>query len=69
MVVICARCAAQGRACGACVVEVNRPGRSEAAPVDFTDAEQSALRVLAQAGLIERPRFVPPRQVQQHRAA
>jgi hypothetical protein len=69
MVVICARCAAQGRACGECVVEVGRPGRPESAPVDFTDAEQSALRALARAGLIPRPRFVAPLGVSERRAA
>jgi hypothetical protein len=57
MVVMCARCAAKGRACGECVVAVHRPGQPAVAPVDFTESEQAALRVLAGAGLIARPRF------------
>jgi hypothetical protein len=69
MVMMCARCAAKGRACGECVVAAHRPGRVDAAPVDFTEAEQAAMRVLAGAGLIPRPRFAAPRAAATARAA
>jgi hypothetical protein len=58
MIVDCDRCQVRGDACGDCVISVLL-GRPEHREVNLDGAEQRALAVLADAGMVPKLRLVP----------
>ncbi|HZN71298.1 MAG TPA: hypothetical protein VFC00_06395 [Micromonosporaceae bacterium] len=57
MLIDCDKCAVRGPACAGCVVSVMLG--TPPAGVELDEAEQRALRVLADAGMVPRLRLVP----------
>jgi hypothetical protein len=57
MLIDCDTCAVRGAACAGCVVSVMLGAPPDG--VELDEAEQRALRVLADAGMVPRLRLVP----------